>query len=350
MGKRNRRRNRKKSKLIDELTLSSSHHLDSSFSLNSAMPSIDEIQNCKEEFNEALQQAYSGCIYNFQTQIHDRLKGIQPRKHFNLPDLGNIDKLKILGLRLSRVLDHDPSNEVSHIFYAHVNSFINKLLEVIRNLSGQTSEHILAGVSDSYKAVQLASEWVNLFTYSLFEKEDDTTLNTLTTTQLLFYEKIVKDRIVQEVMEKSKKNKVRNGHADNALHIEQELDILSTTITIKPMMQALKLTKEILEMGGRFSDDEEVSQIYRYFRMEDFISILHNQEEKTLSKSSKKRNRQRKKKKESLENFPEMDKEVEEFRLRLEAHENTTKLKPNLSNEWIDALRKEINLKSTFAH
>ena len=350
MGKRNRRRNRKKSKIIEELSKSSCQTLNSSFQSSSPMPSIDEIQNCKEEFNDSLQQAYSGCLYNFQTQIHDRLKGIKPRKHFNLPDLGNIDKLKILGVRLSRVLDHDPSNEVSHIFYAHVNSFINKLLEVIRDLAGQTAEHILAGVSDSYKAVQLASEWVNLFTYSLFEKEDDTTLNTLTTTQLLFYEKIVKDRIVQEVMDNSKKNKLRNGHVDSALHIEHELDMLSTSITIKPMMQALKLTKEILELG-RLGDEEEVSQIYRYFRMEDIISIFHTQEEKTLTKSSKKRNRQRKKKKENNEDNPELDKEVEEFRQRLEnTHENITKVKPKLSNEWINSLRKEIHLKSTFAH
>lgn len=61
-----------------------------------------------------------------------------------------------------------------------------------------------------------------------------------------------------------------------------------------------------------------------------------------------KKKKKKRKKIESVEDFQELDKEVEEFKCKLEMESLTYKIKPNLSDEWISGLRKR--LKKAYKH
>jgi hypothetical protein len=174
----------------------------------------------------------------------------------------------------------DPSNEFTHIFYSQVNRFLNCILINIRNLDQMPQDFIISCISDAYEMLDLALKEIENVTTCLFSQCG---IDCKSMSLLLFHEKLIKDRFVQQFwLEENTKN-----------------------------------------------------EKYCFYEVN---SIVFNNFDVPQKKKTRK-----KKKKDSLVDWTLVDKEVEEFRIRLDTLVIIKeKIKPNISSVWIESLRKRL--------
>ena len=243
------------------------------------VPSIREIYEAKEQFNKDLKLIYMRSLSEFEKRIKNK---IELKTIF----FSKIPEILLSSINYQNYYKIDPSHEFSHIFYAQVNSFLNSVLINLRNLDQMPENFIISCISVAYELLEIALIEVEKITTCLFSQSG---IDCKSMSLLLFHEKLIKDRFIQKIWVEQK------GCKDEKFSFVE-------------VNQAL-------------------------FNNSEFLAL-----------PQKKKNRKRKKKADRLEEEEAgLDKEVEEFRVRLEIETlSTDKIKPNFSLDWIENLRKKL--------
>lgn len=179
---------------------------------------------------------------------------------------------------------HDPSNEFFHIFYVQVNQFLNALILTIREVHQNFSSLLKLTLCDAYRVLESTCRAVSQIAANLYK---ETGVDCEAISFALYKEKLINDNVLGKYSE----------------NIEEKTDFFSD-----------------LDKSTNGSSDT-------------------NNTKPVVSKRSKKR-----KKKEKGEPVPSLlDKEIEDFALKLAQVQSTlTKLKPNFSEDFIASLKKKL--------
>jgi len=287
MGRKNKKRPKRSNDLKNLVSLVEYRKL---------CPSL--IQDIKEEFTENLRKIYYYHLSNFYENFNINIS--LGTGYFGLSEQLPESPLKIQ--LLTQAYKYDLSIEFNHIFYAQVNNFVDKLVCGIRELEGKPTNEVMAAIGNAYLLSEQAALDANNVAQVIFSQNPNSELNCFSISNLLFYEKLKKEKVVKQ-----------------ALNIVPKQDSFNLT-----------QTASISALVCFFEPDSEGSE--------------------EGSKSSNKKRRKRKRKKEQVQETvcPEVDQEVTEFQKRLqEVQPCQKKLKANVSREWVLRLKSELKLQLT---
>ncbi|CAG9328442.1 unnamed protein product [Blepharisma stoltei] len=308
MGKKSKIRTVTKVKEI----IISSHEISADFSsfLGENPLSLSEIQQAKEEFIDELKTLYTKCYDLFKELLHRTKSGLS-NKSYSFP--AGILKNDTIPIILCQVQKYDPSNEIKHIFCAHLDNFIGQLISDIKSNSGI----IMRVVLDAYNILVYASKEAANLTRCIFGDDSKPEHTLLSMTRMLFYEKLSDDKFLSRITQRS--------NCEDSYEKEKnsfpELDLKINSNTILDYWE--KIQKE--SPTDLKSNDEKNS-------------------EEPQAAQKKKKSRKRKKKSQVNETLSEVDKEIQEFELKLSTEiNNEKKIKPNISQGWIENLRLQLS-------
>lgn len=250
------------------------------------LPSSREILESKEKFVEELKLLYSKCIKDFYDAIEMRKKNClhKPLKHMSSLGLFNYQKFEV----------HDISNEFNHIFSIQAHRFLTLVLNHTRDVCESYPSLIKYCIKDSYNILELASKETQKIT-SFFPNEPES--NYQHTSHILFQEIIMKNKIIEDYCK----------HLSIVLNIHKNCE-----------------------------KQDELSPV-KHPDAQDTLLF-----ENRILLSNKKKNK-KKRRKEDLYDEIDIEKEIEDFKSKLEIENlNNFKIKPNFSQEWIANLRKRL--------
>lgn len=187
------------------------------FSLCSLIPksslTLSEVIEAKEQYVDELKFLYSTSFHLFKELLTRTISGLN-NKNFSLPSL--ILRNKSLPDLLNEVQEYDTSEEVKHIFYAHLDNFINTLLSEIKSFENTNPGLIFRSISDALKIVSHSSKEAYYLTRSIFSEDSQSGLTCESMSQFLFYEKLIKDKMFRNFIQKVKNSEkiTENRNAD----------------------------------------------------------------------------------------------------------------------------------------
>ncbi|OMJ73246.1 hypothetical protein SteCoe_28123 [Stentor coeruleus] len=272
MGRRNRA-NRNKEKKNTQIALNTQE-------VNRVISS-EVIMCAKEKFLKTLQNIYSLYLENFT-------KSLGSKRKITKKALGVAESF--LNLQSYECYHNfDDSQEFQHIFYAQLNRFLSILLQHLRDLEMHDKKYIFDCIIESYKLLESVGKDIDKVAYFLFIK---TGFDCMSMLRLIFHEKIIKDRFIQNIL---KEGSFYKEGGDNLY--------------------------QITEFGENAKESINESNI-----------------------SNGKKKKKKKKKIENIEKNEEIDLEVQEFEKRLATAEIVViKSRPNVSDVWIGGLKKQLN-------
>ena len=221
------------------------------------------------------------CIYS--KYLKELQNSIQLRKRGMIPKHPKINP-NLEEYNYYEYHNHDLCDEFNHIFSMQVNKFINSVLLYLREVYLAQPSIMKHCVQDSRIILEIACKEAQKLTFFLYQTNEKSYQDI---SRMLFQEIIMKDKLTQKYFQ------------ENAL--QEKTQIVESIVRIKD------------------SDNSE-------------SAIVSNEKKK-----------KKKKKKEVIDVVNELDKEIEEFKSKLEI-ENIPcyKHKPNLSDDWIAGLRKRL--------
>ena len=183
--------------------------------------------------------------------------------------------------------NHDLCDEFNHIFSMQVNKFINSVLLFLRDVYLTQPSIMKHCVQDSRIILEIACKEAQKLTFFLYQTNEKSYQDI---SKMLFQEIIMKDKLTQKYFQ------------ENTL--QENIQIVESIVRIR--------------------------------ESENFDSAILPSEKK----------KKKKKKKEVVDDFNELDKEIEDFKSKLELENIPSyRNKPNLSDDWIAGLRKRLKKK-----
>ena len=245
------------------------------------MPNYAVLHTSKEAFVEALRTVYSKRLAGFREISQVRIEG---HACAQVRFRANPNNYSIHNIPISQ----DPSNEYFHIFYAQVNRFLNSMIILLREVHNNFPSLFKLTLIDANQSLETACKDLKKITDGLC---NGTGMNCEAISFAMYKEKMINDNIL---------NKYMSEYTDGS--------------------------RDSMEDFGELQD-----------------SPTRRENEPNESKANQQAKTKKKKKKEVSIGGAELDKEIEEFTLKLELESTVKdKIRPNFTEDWISDLRKKL--------
>ena len=300
------------------------------------IPSSEVLSSLKQDVSEALKQIYTEYFNDFKARKGKRIHSKMPLEESSKYELVVDSEYCVeLAHKVRQLAYYDDSHFIYRLFYDTVHLFVNKMWDEICLIPDSDYVKRLACLHESYRTLTMAAGEVRKITYAIFDPRQ-MFITCEEVNKLLFYERVV--RGLEEALSQGKAEK------SHCLLIKEVLS----------MEKELKQLADRLRGGGvEIEENEHVDQTDYYdISIDDLVAFI-NGEPKTSSgkpiKKNKKMNSQSSTAEPSVspnrgkDPYADLEQEIEEFRQRLEQTIVPNKrLKPKLSQDWLEHLRKEI--------
>ena len=290
-----------------------------------------ETKNTKLEVLQGMTEVYSKYHSDFSTRKEKRLKSKNPLDSFPVFNL-TIDNnySKELQKKISEVMQRGLGVHLFHGLYKCTDTFVEALKEELKDLKGKRVLLQVQCLTEAWHTLMNAAHEAAKLAKKLFEFSD---CSFETMHKNLFIEKIIKEN--QEMLETVKSQNPKHYVTSNLISMETQIK------NDKPFESNAKALS-LFEQGSKDNSQDEVVPL------DDLVSYI------TQNKSKKKPKRKNKKKlaksevstvgsSQSREVSPDLDREVEEFKQRLEKEVPVDlPLKPRLTPNFIQSLKTQL--------
>ncbi|CAG9322042.1 unnamed protein product [Blepharisma stoltei] len=311
----------------------------------------ENADDLREEVMDSIRQIYTEFLNDYVSCKNKRLCSKNPlekRQTYNLV----VDRVfsKKLRYELKQLIYSETSrSELNSALFEGVHLFIDSLNDQIFELKGKSKMLQAICIGEAYHTLQNAATQIGKIVSCMFAAQK-TSFDAVN--KLVFYDKLIKNNL--GLIEYVKTQDPRHYAVQIITKMEKELKYASAVITNPPA----PLTKPLpfdtnfqnsSEDSATDSDEEIRGEPLHNLSLDELVSYIEGKPH-TSPKASKKKQKSKASTattspmREDEVNSDSLDREVEEFEKRLEfnAVQDSQKIKPKLSNEFLNRLKIQI--------
>lgn len=313
--------------------------------------SPENAEDLRDEIIDSISQIYTEFLNDFISCKDKRLNSKNPlekQQTYNLVvDRGFSKKLRN---ELKQLLYSEGSrSELNSALFEGVHMFVDSLNEHISQLNGKSKMLQVICIAEAYHTLQNAATQIGKIVSCMFEGP---TVSFDTINKLVFYEKLVKNNA--SLIEYVKAQDTRHYAVAMVSKMENDLKYASKILT----QADNSINKDCIDdcdLKTHFSDDSysDSEEDYRgeplhNMSLDELVMYIegetHNSPKRTKRKNKSKASTAATSPNRDGELNPDIDKEVEDFEKRLEmsSSQMSNKIKPKISNDFLNRLRIQI--------
>ncbi|CAG9326300.1 unnamed protein product [Blepharisma stoltei] len=314
----------------------------------------ENADDLREEVIESISQIYTEFLNDYISCKNKRLSSKNPlekRQTYNL--VVDRDFRKKLRHELKQLIYSEGSrSELNSALFEGVHIFIDSLNEQISELTGKSKMLQIICIAEAYHTLQNAATQIGKIVSCLFEGPIASfdTIN-----KLVFHEKIVKNNA--SLIDYVKTQDPRHHAVQMITKMERELKYALTILASatnpipppKPYFDECDLQTHFSDDSYSDSEEEFQGEPLHNMPLDELVSYIEG-EPHNSPKRSKKKNKSKASTaatsptREDEINSDSLDKEIEDFekRLELSSIQEKQKIKPKLSNDFLNRLKIQI--------
>ncbi|CAG9315169.1 unnamed protein product [Blepharisma stoltei] len=306
-----------------------------------------------EELQEALSKIYNEYLQDFRkrkAQRSENLRPSDPPEQYQL--VVETNYRNELTQKVKQIVHQESLNSIYRIFYDAVHQFVSDIFTDLKSLDSQNSILRILCLAEAFHTVENSARELGKITTGIFEREA-TSITCENVTKLAFFDKVLKhfDDLIESAASMGDKTEVVN----DVINLNLELRSLSNRLRSisKSSGKVFKEDSQRLNSKLILSGEDNCNDDVSNMSIDDIVSFI-NGESKDMKK--KRRSRGKKRSKASTAStsgspksahtdieYPELEREIEEFSKRLEFTMKSPRLKPKYTEEWLKHLREQIN-------
>mmetsp|Transcript_25845 Transcript_25845/g.25391 ORF Transcript_25845/g.25391 Transcript_25845/m.25391 type:complete len:320 (-) Transcript_25845:18-977(-) len=314
--------------------------------------STNSLIELRDELQEALTKIYNEYLQDFRKRKAQRLENLRasdPPEQYQL--VVETNYRNELTQKVKQIVHQESYNMIYRIFYDAVHQFVSDIFTDLASLESQSLILRILCLAEAFHTVENSARELGKITTGIFEKEP-TYITCENVTKLAFFDKVLKhfENIIEAAPSIADKSCVVNDVINLNLELRSLSNRLrsSTKSTDKVFKEDSQRMNSKLILSGEDNTNDDVS----FMSVDDIVSFI-NGDERDMKK--KRRSKGKKRCKASTAStsgspkseyrdmeYPELEKEIEEFSRRLEFTVKIPRLKPKFSEEWIKCLRDQI--------